>query len=240
MGNERPVTCTGFTTTHDLCADCGKPRWHTDHTTEQEPPQVLCLSIEADWHNWQDPTLHVEPLWAGEGVSILTGQRKQGKSLVLLHSALQSARNDTDTLVLLGEGKAGVRQRLDALGAFRRPPERRLDFQVGARYLFGDKAEQERLAEFVDTAGYGAVVIDPLQRYKSDGFDENSADYTRGPIHYLEGLGVPVLMGAHTGKDRSKGVRGSSAWEGEASAFSYPGALRLPVQARHHLARRGV
>ena len=212
-----PSTCTGFTSSHDLCADCGLRR--RDHHTPGQPAPLVVSA--ADIISWPDPVMHVKPLWAGEAVSILTGQRKQGKSLVLLHAALQSACNGVDTLVLLGEGRSGVRQRLDALGLYQRPPKARLDFQVGSRFLFGEEEEQARLSGFVRDEGYGAIVIDPIQRYKANGFDEDSADFVRGPIGYLEGLDLPCLVGMHTGKDKSRGVRGSSAWEGEASAFSY-------------------
>ena len=198
-----PATCTRFTTGLDLCADCGLRRWE-HHSLEQPAPLVVQL---ADTANWPDPTMHIEPLWAGEGVSILTGQRKQRKSLVLLHAALQSAYGGTDTLVLLGEGRSGLRQRLDALGAFHRPPGARLDFQVGSRFLFGDETEQARLSGFITTGGYKALVIDPIQRYKGDGFDENSADYVRGPIHYLETLDLPCLAGMHTRNPRRRAPR---------------------------------
>ena len=197
---------------------CGRCRdWHTavDNTPAREPATLATLTDVADWG---DPAWHVEGLWPQEAVTLLFGPRKSGKSLTALWLAAQSAVGGTRTLYALGEGRAGLRQRVAALGI---PTTAPLEFLLGQSALLGsDCAEAtESLATRVRDGGYGAVVVDTLQKYKSPSFDENSSDAVGAAMSFLDSLGVPVLLVGHSGKDSSLGMRGSSAWETDCTAF---------------------
>lgn len=192
---------------------------------------VPFLLTEADIFAWPDPEELVAGfIMCGENVCIF-GQPKVGKTFIALDLALSIAANlpvfghlqvrKTGAVVYLsGEGHAGMKRRIKAWRQARGiPATQRLPFYYKAS-VPNTVAGVEECRRYIDGIGGQLgkppilVVIDTMARSMT-GLNENDAGDVGRYLALTEGLraglACPVLTLAHSGKDETKGIRGSNA-----------------------------
>jgi hypothetical protein len=154
-------------------------------------------------------------------LAVLYGPSGAGKSFVALDMAAHIAECEwwhtynvtrTGVLYVAAEGVSGMGQRARAWEEHY-GVEPRITWHPGAINLF-DLGWSSALAEVIAEMRPGLVVIDTYHRAMV-GADENSARDTGLVVANLdqirEAAGSCVLLVHHTGKDTTKGARGSSA-----------------------------
>jgi len=152
------------------------------------------------------------------------GKGGVGKSFIVLDMAMKVATgggwwNDRavragNVLYVAAEGSGGISKRIEAwrkfYGVTDEPNLKVLPYAVSLYQA----ATADALVEAVEGQGFDLIVIDTLAR-SAAGADENSASDagiiydTLGRLQRLTGT---VVVIHHTGKDATKGARGSSAW----------------------------
>jgi hypothetical protein len=190
-------------------------------------PGVPTIAPFSHWRDMPPPEFVIEGLIEHGGLSSLIGPPGIGKSTVVLDMACHIATGrtwhgrqtlKTKVLYLPGEGQAGAVQRVASWIAAHA-------CDTGDQLLLGDSILQlaataeawGEVSAFVSSQRIGLIVFDTFARM-SLGVDENSAhDVGNAVVRFdqirkLTGAGVMVVH--HTGKDASKGARGSSALNG--------------------------
>ena len=203
------------------CPGCGQI-----HTDRRDWTELLQPVPAEDLSNLPPPGWAVEPLWPDDGVSILYGPTGSFKTYVALDWALRAAAGQgllsptlTEpgrTLYLAGEGKRTLWPRLQS--SLLAHWHTRVDFICEALPLLGDLEAEKVLEATIIDNGYTAMVLDTLQTFKAGAFEEDSADRMAELFKSVQGLGVPVLLVMHAGKDATRGPRGSSAFMTDSSA----------------------
>jgi hypothetical protein len=166
----------------------------------------------------------VEGLVPDEGLCILGGKKKLGKSWLCLQKAQAVARGvpclgrptvqGPVTYVCLEDGRRRLRQRLE-----KQQTSRGLPITYITRHPPLDLEGLDRLAEYVDKARPRLLIIDTLAAAKTGKTDENSAGPMADLGNALRGLAqhfkLAVLATHHHGKgvggDPGDDLRGSSA-----------------------------
>jgi hypothetical protein len=190
-------------------------------------PGVPTIAPFSHWRDMPPPEYVIEGLIEHSGLSSLIGPPGVGKSSIALDIACHIATGrtwqgrrtlKTKVLYLPGEGLSGAVQRLlaweDAYGA-----------TLGDNLLLGDSILQlaasteawGEMSGFITAQRVGLIIFDTFARM-SLGIEENSAsDVGKAVVRFdqlrkLTGAGVMAIH--HTGKDASKGARGSTALNG--------------------------
>lgn len=177
----------------------------------------------------------VEGIIERDSLNLLFGEPGAGKSLFALDWAFCMAAGidwhgyriqQTDVVIVAGEGFAGLARRLKALEVKynRKTPERLFISQRPAQLL--DEKNAQWVADSIKALcpNPGLVIIDTLHRNMEG--DENSsqdiAKFVNNLDNYLKPLGAAVLVVHHSGhgqKDRSRGSSSiRAAMDGEFSA----------------------
>ena len=203
------------------CPGCGQM-----HTDRRDWSELLQPVPAEDLKDLPPPGWAVEPLWPDDGVSILYGPTGSFKTYIALDWALRAAAGQGllsptleqagRTLYLAGEGKRTLWPRLQS--SLLAHWYTRIDFICEALPLLGDLEAEKALEATIIDGGYTSMVLDTLQTFKSGAFEEDSADKMAELFKSVQGLGVPVLLVMHAGKDQTRGPRGSSAFMTDSSA----------------------
>lgn len=202
----------------------------------------IAPQIEAKYlvKNWLDQ----------RGLSVVYGESNVGKSFFALDLAMHIAGPQTDTgwhgsriragrvLYLAAEGGHGIRNRLAAMRQAM-PHMTRYAEEEGSFCLLpmpldlqaiGDAQALVEVVEGLSDAGVDLIVVDTLARTMGSG-DENTAKdmgtFIQNIDHIRERLRAHVMVIHHSGKDASKGARGS-------------GSLRAAVDTEIELTRSGA
>ena len=199
-----------------------------------EPPKaaerdkIKFLHDYAD--NVQDPTWLIPNILPSTGIGMIYGESGSFKSFVALDMALCLAYGiqgqwgappvQNDVLFLAGEGPvATAKKRWPAWLEWQNIPNRQSHrFMIKDRVPFYTDTDAWEHVK-ADIAELGAkpslIIIDTLTRLIT-GMDENSAKDASMITNFMEELAryyeCFVLAVHHTGKDQSKGARGSSAF----------------------------
>lgn len=172
-----------------------------------------------------------EPLIPDAELGFVYGPPKGGKTSWLLDLVLHIAAGrpyrslpvlQRNALYLAAEGWGGMR---GAKGRYERA-RKRLDLPADVPFSFLSRPPNfmsaeavSKVATLVKHIGVKLVVVDTLARVIA-GADENSAKEMSTFIEYCQSLhritGAMVLIVAHSGKDESRGMRGTSAFDGAA------------------------
>lgn len=202
-----------------------------------EPARKLRGYKLADLFAMPDPTWLVKRHLHKETLSVLVGEPGAGKSFYALDMALSVASGRPflgcydvaagDVLYVAGEGQAGMRRRAMAWIAKKgggTVPDR---FTLIPRRVDLSNPEAEGIDGLQEVISRdmgrppALVVIDTMAR--SFGGEENSAKDVGGFVavcdHIREKTGAAVLVVHHTGKDASRGARGSTALLGAADSM---------------------
>lgn len=181
----------------------------------------------------QGPDWLVEHLIPRPSLTFLYGAPKSGKSFAALDLAACVATgrpwgtSQTErgrVLYVLGEGAAGTGKRLDAWSLYHAEVDSLADLvwlPEPVNLTDSDKLDSQvdSLVALCRDLGVSLIVLDTLARC-TVGADENSARDMGLVVEALDRLkdstGAAVLVVHHTGKDKSKGMRGSSALLGAA------------------------
>jgi hypothetical protein len=194
---------------------------------------VQFLPLDQIITSWMDePPALIDDLLLASRFSVLYGPPGEGKSFVaidlLMHVALGKPWCDLKVqngavCYVVGEGATGAKKRITA--AFHRL---KLEGQAGAPFymqptavdLYGsDDAANQMIQEIQQLEAqlgvkFTMIVVDTLARSMPGG-DENSVKDLGIVIEHVdlirEATGAHIMLVHHTGKDLSKGARGSTA-----------------------------
>jgi len=176
-------------------------------------------------HEWADYKQHyLSTPWIIKGVlpqaevGILYGQSGSGKTFFVLDLAATVARgaewrgrkvSDCRVVYVAAEAREGIKKRMDAYDQHVCADGTRPDIIAGAPNLLSSDAG--KLAEAIGRAGL--IILDTMAASHSG--DENSAKdmglFLAACKDISVATGAMVLAVHHTGKEDSKGMRGSSA-----------------------------
>jgi hypothetical protein len=228
-----PANLTDGVNTSSLMADI--PAVQVEPPTDEREaalfqpvhPGVPTIAPFSHWRDMPPPEYVIDGLLEHGGLSSLIGPPGVGKSTLALDIACHIATGrtwqgrrtlKTKVLYLPGEGLSGAVQRLlaweDAHGE-----------SLADNLLLGDSIIQlaatteawGEMSGFITSQRIGLIIFDTFARM-SLGIDENSAsDVGKAVVRFdqlrkLTGAGVMAIH--HTGKDASKGARGSTALNG--------------------------
>jgi hypothetical protein len=209
----------------DGCAANGQdPAWAPGG--EWATPQVaeqLRARIFIDLNAIPEP----EPLVVGwlnrASISVLYGPPKAGKTHVAVALALSAASGvpwlgapvvQSRVLYVAGEGLGGLRRRVRAWEAAHNVSPVKGVAWLGRAVQLAERTEVDALGAIARELDVSLVVLDTLARC-AVGLDENSArDMGRvvaGMDRVRDATGAHVLAVHHTGKDATRGARGSNA-----------------------------
>lgn len=218
----------GFQANADAFAAFEGQQFEPPTAAERGRDRIQFLHIYAD--HVQDPTWLIPNVLPAHGIGMMYGESGSYKSFVTLDMALSLAYGipgqwnappvKNDVLFLAGEGPVATAKKrwpawLEWQGIGSREDHR---FMIKDRVpLYTDATGWENVK--ADLAELGAkpslIVIDTLSRLLT-GLDENSAKDATLVTNFMEQLAryyeCFVLAVHHTGKDQSKGARGSSAF----------------------------
>ena len=187
-------------------------------------PTIDADAIEAVF----DADDFVENLLVAGQMSVLYGPSNSGKTFfasdLAMHVALGRRWRDRDVtqcsvLYVAAEGSYGIRNRVAAFREHHGVESLPMTVMPLAVNMFDSAEDVERLVATVRAAserigGVGLVVLDTLARVMAGG-EENSASDMGLVIDHVDELarsaGVHVMLVHHSGKDSTRGARGSSA-----------------------------
>ena len=157
-------------------------------------------------------------------ISFIYGPWQSGKSFIAIDLAAHIARGMTwfgrktserPVLYVVGEGGRGIRKRSKAWRLRHRRKSTRVDFMVGAIQIEDDEDALDKVLD-----DYGVLFIDTLHTCTA-GMQENSETDMGAVMQVLRRLienhpELTIIVVHHTGKDRARGMRGSSALPADA------------------------
>jgi len=218
----------GYQSNEDAFAHLKGQEFEPAPTPERGRDRINFLHVYAD--NVGDPTWLIPNMIPANGIGMIYGESGSYKSFLALDMALCLSFGipgqwgappvKNDVLFLAGEGPVATAKKrwpawLEWQGIDKREDHR---FLIKDRVpFFSDASAWENVK--ADVAELGAkpslIVIDTLTRLLT-GLDENSAKDASMVTNFMEQLAryyeCFVLAVHHTGKDQSKGARGSSAF----------------------------
>ena len=177
------------------------------------------------------PEWLVEGLLPTRSVTMTYGPPKSGKSFAAIDLAacvatgrnwMGQATKQANVLYVVGEGASGVILRQEAWSTYHGPSDEldALHWYPAAINLF-NPAQGSALAELAAEIGAGLVIIDTLARC-AVGAEESSAKDMGIIVSVLDQIrdasGACVHVVHHSGKDKAKGARGSTALLGAVDA----------------------
>lgn len=193
-------------------------------------------------------------------MTVLYGDSNVGKTFVTLLIAHHIATGETfagmrvtksPVVYVAAEGGHGVTLRIEALLRTKGDAPG-FDLVLSSVDLFDPNADLEELIALLKTGpGVGLLVLDTLARVMAGG-DENAVQDMMGLVRNIDRIraetAAHVLVVHHTGKDASKGARGSSALRGatDTEIEVAPGQIAvtkqrdLPKTWQHPFAIKGV
>lgn len=184
--------------------------------TFYEPGQIGSIAEPRDF---------IEGVFFNNQMSVIVGPPGSGKTFLLLDLAAHVALglmwqglavDQLPVLYIALEGSSGMKRRLQAWCKHhgnRTPRTLPIHFADGSLNIREDAATQNRIIEYALTHEIKWIIIDTLSRAMAGG-DENGADdmgnafLGADKIRRLSSAHVSIVH--HTGKDQSKGGRGSS------------------------------
>jgi hypothetical protein len=167
------------------------------------------------------PAWLIPDLFPAEGISMLYGPPGSFKSFLAVHWSATLASLGTPVAYVAGEGATGVTQRVKAWRTLHDVPVTMpLRIMDSAPWAADDEMKLEFIKE-LELFKPALVVIDTLAR-TAVGMNENDAKDMGLMVAFLDAikthLKCAVLVIHHTGKDESRGMRGSNALEGAVDA----------------------
>ncbi len=162
------------------------------------------------------PSWLIDNVLPNHGLSVLFGPSGAGKSFIALDWAFRVARSRV-VLYLAAEGKAGFPARTQAWKQhheLNKPAH--LSFYFDAVNFLNPEALEAFIAE-ISPMKPSLIIVDTLARCMVGGDENSSKDMGRFAEACAEierQIGAAILVVHHTGKDLSKGPRGSSALYG--------------------------
>lgn len=161
-----------------------------------------------------------------DGLTVIYGPPKSFKTFVALDLALHIANGyrwrqrptrQTRVLYVAAEGAPGVGTRAKAWTRYHRGNLHNMAWIKVPPDLFNDDTETSDITEIAAELEVGLIVIDTLARSIA-GAEENSAKdmgLVIGRVDRIkEHTGSAIILVHHTGKDASRGMRGSNALQG--------------------------
>lgn len=166
-----------------------------------------------------------------KALAVVYGPPRSFKSFIVQDMALSVATGknwmnrktaDGGVLYIAAEGIHGLGKRIKAwMDYYDFPVEDFPFYSYGAAINLAEPSEVDKLIRSAPE-GLKMIVIDTLNRCMV-GLDENSAKdvsaFIKGCDRIQEELGVTVVLIHHSGKDKTKGLRGSTAIEGAADVL---------------------
>ncbi len=191
----------------------------------EHKPRADGLGSPFQIHEWADyKQNYLSTPWIIKGVlpqaevGILYGQSGSGKTFFVLDLAATVARGESwrgrkvsscRVVYVAAEAREGIKKRMDAYDQHVSADGRRPDIIASAPNLLS--TDTDKLAEAIGKAGL--IILDTMAASHSG--DENSAKDMGLFLSACKDLslatGAMVLAVHHTGKEESKGMRGSSA-----------------------------
>jgi putative DNA primase/helicase len=227
---ERPEKSTDF---NDLQMDEGQSVVQRLILNPREPVtltdsasiQFYEFLIARDLNKLHSLSWRVKPLLPSHGVAAIYGPSGSGKTFLTIDLAVSMCEGTlwfghktraAQVVYIALEGEYGLSIRTKALERYRgRPISDRLRF-VTEDFNFSNEEDVDRLTRSIDQflQEQCVVIVDTYNR-ATTGLDENSVKDTGVVLHRIKHLlsstkGLVILV-HHTGKDSSRGMRGSSA-----------------------------
>lgn len=203
-----------------------------------------------EWRLWRvheltelpEPTWLIEDLIPKPAVGTLWGASGSGKTFVAIAQALDLARSGVRTAFMAGEGKRAVLARAKAWQTVH-------EFDAGDLFrvfdtvpYLTDGSRTEAMIQAFERQGFkpDLLVIDTTSRLMR-GLDQNSDKDAGQLIEWAEGAkrlwDCTVLLIHHTGKDASRGERGSSVLRNDVD-FSLEAEGEEPHLTRVHVRKQ--
>ena len=201
-----------------------------------DPDTFPLLSLD-DLENLPPPSWLVEELVSDNGLTILYGDPGAGKSFIMIDMALRLAlgwdwhgakTKHVGVLYIAGEGVRGLGKRVSGWRRRHNIDTKDLPFMlmpVAAQLL--DPGERARLTRTIDAAclraGFpiGLIIIDTVSRSIA-GQDENGQETMSAFVKACDDIrlhsGGSVIGVHHSGKDKERGMRGSTVLLGACDA----------------------
>lgn len=221
----------------DWAADEGEPVFEAVEPLSEAPDTFPLLSLD-ELAALPPPSWLVDGLVSDSGLSILYGDPGSGKSFVTIDMAMRLAlgwdwhgaqTKRVGVLYIAGEGVRGLGNRIKGWRLKHGvPDDADIPFAlmpVAAQMLIPE--ERARLLRTIDAAkiklGFdiGLIVIDTVSRSIA-GQDENGQEtmsaFVRGCDEIRDHCGGAVIGVHHSGKDKDKGMRGSTVLLGACDA----------------------
>lgn len=247
--------CSPALTVDELAVETAHAYLYAQNPAGIEAPSLgvdlLMAAVKAEpppkrkWIMSRDETMHLtDPMWLVDktvtdtGVVLLYGPWAGGKTLITLDMALSVAAgkpwfgHDTiqgRVIYVTGEGRAGIKARVLAWEASKNDGAPVTDFYFGHRMpqLF-NPADVQSWIEEARSLNPLLVVIDTVS-HAMTGRDENAtkdaAEFMAIAMRIQVALRCAVVLVHHTGKDASKGARGSEEFSQKADTV-----LRVEAQ----------
>jgi hypothetical protein len=175
----------------------------------------------AELRNLPPPSFLLPELLPEKGLSMLYGPPSSYKTFAAIHWAHQLASVGVPVAYVAGEGYIGVNQRAQAWRLAHDVPDD-VPFYLSKQAPSADDGEESLdFLQELEPLKPALVVIDTLAR-ASGGLNENDARDMNQFVRFLdkirEVLDCAILVIHHTGKDDSRGARGSNALTGAIDA----------------------
>jgi hypothetical protein len=195
---------------------------HKEYSKAAKSRSTLKTWEPSDLADFTPPTEFVEDWFRDGEFSSLFGPSTAGKTFLALHLAYHVATGrdwfgrrvrQRPVVYVTLEGAAGVINRVLALERHYGEPSP-IILMTGALDMRKDKHTRADIIATAEKAGAGLIFIDTLARSMGDGDEDTAQDmgaFVRAVGEIQEACGAHVCAIHHTGKDKSKGARGSSA-----------------------------
>ena len=202
-----------------------KPFQEVQQVPSEDKDKYTILSLQ-DLKKLPRPTFLINRWLPSQSLSVLYGESGAGKTFVCLDMALSICTNkewwghavkEGSVLFIAGEGVYGLSKRVQAWE--KEYGNARNFYLIGESIPLLDEESLDRLLYSIGSLKqqFSLVIIDTISRALS-GSDENSASEMSGFVDacsHIQKLTSATVMGIHhTGKDQSRGLRGSSVLKG--------------------------
>lgn len=185
----------------------------------------------ADLDALPDPEWLLEGWIERDSTAFLYGPSSVGKTFVAIHWSLLLAAQGESVLYVAAEGMRGIKKRVRAWEThYGAAPPRGVIFDDTGTDM---RQPDDFFLSMVETVGPSMIVIDTLARNIGDG-DENATKdmsaFVKGLDRVRQSCGAAMVVVHHTGKDGTRGMRGSSAAFASAETVVKVGKRRLDCE----------